>query len=343
MLKKEDTKKEKDSFWQKIKRPILCLAPMSDVTDPAFRLIIAKYGKPRVEKRGLGFVMWTEFVSADGLLSSAGRRALLKNLAFDEAERPIVAQIFSARPEAVEQAAALARKLGFDGVDINMGCPHKSVVDQGAGAALIKNPKRARELIRAAKRGAESASRRIPVSIKTRIGFNKDELDAWLPELLAEKPAAIIIHARTKKELSLVPAEWAAIARAVKLRDKLKSKTLIIGNGDVADMEDALEKIKQSGADGAMIGRAFLGNPWLSDQQQLVSSQERLEVLLEHARLFQKKLGYYKSFDMMKKHFKAYVNGWRDAKRLRIKLMEAENAQNVAQNIAIYLRTHKNT
>ena len=200
---------------------------MEDVTDAAFRRLIARYGKPAV--------MFTEFTSADGLVLAppAGQRALRKKLIFSESERPIVAQLFSAVPEHMEKAARLAAELGFDGIDINMGCPVKEVVDTGCGAALIKNPALARELIRAAKKSG------LPLSVKTRIGYNTDELDAWIPELLAEDLAAVIIHARTRKEMSDVPARWDTVARAVTLRDSLGSKTLILGNGDIKDIVDA--------------------------------------------------------------------------------------------------------
>ena len=221
------------NFWEKMKKPILCLAPMADVTDAAFRFIIAKHSKitPHKKKpRGTldTYVTYTEFVSADGLVRApeAGRKKLLKDLEYSEIERPIVAQFFTNKPEMMEKAAALAVELGFDGIDINMGCPDKSIEKQGAGAALMKNPKLAREIIIAAKRGWDDGMRQKgnasntaisgagrPVSVKTRLGYNKDELETWLPELLAENPAAIIIHARTRKEMSKVPARWERIKK----------------------------------------------------------------------------------------------------------------------------------
>ncbi len=185
----------------------MVMAPLANVTDAAFRQIIAKYGKPHV--------LYTEFVSADGLFLG-GREALLRDLAYHPSERPIIAQFFTSRPQHMKQAAALARELGFDGIDINMGCPDKSVEKQGAGAALIKNPELAREIIRAAKEGAGG----LPVSVKTRIGYNKNELETWLPEILKEEPAAVVIHARTRKEMSLVPARWEHVKQAVEIRSR---------------------------------------------------------------------------------------------------------------------------
>jgi tRNA-dihydrouridine synthase len=199
------------NFWQEIKQkkknePILVLAPMADVTDRAFRALIAKYGKPDV--------IWTEFVSADGLFLG-GKDALINDLAFSEIERPIVAQFFTNKPEMMRKAAELAVDLGFDGVDINMGCPDKSVEKQGAGAALIKNPKLAQEIILAAKAGAKKDGKNLPVSVKTRIGYNKNELEAWLPALLETSPDVVTIHCRTRKEMSDAPARWEHIRRAV--------------------------------------------------------------------------------------------------------------------------------
>src|SRR5581483_8670967 len=202
------------TFWNNLKKPIMVLAPLADVTDPAFRRIIAKYGKPDV--------MWTEFVSADGLFLG-GYEHLIQDLAFTEAERPIVAQFFTSKPEMMKKAAELARELGFDGIDINMGCPDKSVEKQGAGAASIKNPKLAQEIILAAKQGAGN----LPVSVKTRIGYNKNALETWLPALLETNPAVITIHARSRKEMSNVPARWEHIRRAVEIRNELGSQTLI--------------------------------------------------------------------------------------------------------------------
>lgn len=320
----------KENFWHKLKKPIMVLAPMANVTDAAFRRVIAKYGKPDVT--------WTEFVSADGLFLG-GKEILLRDLEFSEGERPIVAQFFTSKPEMMEQAAKLACELGFDGIDINMGCPDRGVERQGAGAALIKNPKLAREIIRAAKKGAGDLS----VSVKTRIGYNKNELETWLPELLAEDPAVVTIHARTRKEMSKVPARWSEVKRAVEIRDSMKSKTLILGNGDALDIEDAKKKVEETGCDGVMLGRAIFGNPWLFSKKEnkTVDIEEKLEVMLEHTELFQKLLGDIKNFAIMKKHYKAYVNGWDGAKELRIKLMETSNFDEVKEIVENYISSQK--
>ena len=292
------------NFWQDLKnksaksgKTICVLAPMADVTDAAFRRIIAKYGKPDV--------MWTEFVSADGLIraNAEGKKKLLRDLAFDESERPIVAQLFSSNPEYMYQAAKMIREMGFDGLDINMGCPDRGIEKQKAGAALMRNPRLAREVLRAALQGVSDGidpkgRKSIPVSVKTRVGYNKNELETWLPQLLAEKPAMITVHGRTRKEMSKVPARWENVKRAVEIRDELKSETLIFGNGDVVSLEDAQNKARETGADGIMIGRAIFGNPWFfsknftetNDQFRVtraeISVKEKLRVMVEHTELF---------------------------------------------------------
>src|SRR3989344_3160426 len=303
------------SFWESLPNPLFVQAPMEDVTDAAFRRLIARYGKPSV--------MFSEFTSADGLVLAPqdGKVKLLKKLLYAEEERPIVAQLFTAVPERMEAAARIAAELGFDGIDINMGCPDKAVEKSGCGAALIKNPALARELIRAAQKTG------LPVSVKTRIGYNTDELNTWLPELLAEGPAAVIIHARTRKEMSDVPARWDTVARAVALRDSLGSKTLILGNGDVKDVADARAKAAEAKCDGVMLGRAIYGNPWLfshSQEYENVTREQKIQALFEHLVLFEELLGTTTNYATMKKHFKAYISGWEGAKELRVRLMETE-------------------
>ncbi|MDP3996468.1 MAG: tRNA-dihydrouridine synthase [bacterium] len=359
-------------FWENLKkkaagesRPIFVLAPMADVTDAAFRQIIPKYSRAEDDACGgdstirqTGGVldaMWTEFVSADGLCHEKAREKLSVDLKYSEEERPIVAQLFTSNPENMKNAAKLCANLGFDGVDINMGCPDRKVEKQGAGAALMKNPPLARALIRAAKEGVSDASKNIPVSVKTRLGYNKDELEDWLPELLAENPAVVTIHARTRKEMSKVPARWERIKEVVKIRDALGSQALIFGNGDVSSIEDGVKRVGESLADGVMLGKAIFGRPDLfSDSRELENNSEeifpekRLRIMIEHTKLFEdffvnensgKFLGVKKSFAIMKKHYKAYVSDFSKAKELRMKLMETENAHEVENVVNSFLLT----
>ncbi len=319
------------TFWDKLEKPFFVLAPMADVTDAPFRRLIARLS---AHARGDGSVggpdvTWTEFVSADGLALAPeeGRKKLLADLIYTEAERPIVAQLFSSKPEHMEAAARLCRELGFDGIDINMGCPDRSIEKQGCGAAMIKTPAVASAVIKAAIRGAEG----IPVSVKTRVGYNKEELETWIPHVLSHDIAALTVHARTRKEMSLVPARWERVARAVELRNTHNPKVLLIGNGDALSLADARAKAAMSGADGVMLGRAIFGNPWLFHPEKDLSNiplAERFETLIEHTRLFEELLPH-KNFAIMKKHYKAYVNGFDGAKELRVELMEAKDAAEV--------------
>lgn len=310
-------------FWAKLPKPFFVSAPMADVTDSAFRQMIAKYSRHN-EKGGGPDVFWTEFVSADGLCS-AGREVLKRDLDFSKNEHPIVAQIFSSNPENMRKTAQLIKELGFDGIDINMGCPDKSIEKQGAGAAHMKEIKHAQDVIRATMEGAGG----LPVSVKTRVGYNKENLDEWIGAILETKPAVITVHARTRKEMSLVPARWEHVARAKKLA--CGTGTLIIGNGDVKDIADAEEKARVTGADGIMLGRAMFGTPWLFDRERACPPTlvEKFEILIEHTHLFEKLLGDIKNFAIMKKHYKAYVHGFDGAKEIRVKMMDAKNADEV--------------
>jgi nifR3 family TIM-barrel protein len=331
------------NFWAKLKRPFFVLAPMANVTDSVFRKLFAKYGKPDVT--------WTEFVSADGLMSP-GRKKLLHNLEFTSKERPIVAQLFTGHKNEMKGASRLVAELGFDGVDINMGCPDKAVEKQGGGASLIKNPSLAVEIINSAREGVlEAYDKRgkkkypkalIPVSVKTRIGYNKVDFD-WVRTLLEQKLPVLTLHLRTRKEMSEVPAHWELMPQFVKMRNEISPETKIIGNGDVTSMADGREKIEKYGCDGVMVGRGIFGKPWFFAEKGMLSRADapnssspdatdiafRLSVLVEHAKAFEKAFKNIKSFDVMKKHFKAYVSGWDGAKELRVELMGTKSAKEV--------------
>jgi nifR3 family TIM-barrel protein len=317
-----------ENFWKKLPKPFFCLAPMADVTDCAFRQIIAGIGKPDI--------FWTEFVSADGLAHPQAREKLLIDFKYSLNEHPIVAQIFGSQKENMRTTAKLCKELGFNGVDINMGCPDKAIERQGSGSGMIRNPNLAREIIRAVKEGAEG----LPVSVKTRIGYNKNEIETWIRELLSEDLAALTIHLRTRKEMSKVPAHWELMKRIVEIRDEMKKKTLIIGNGDILSIKEAKEKAQETGCDGIMLGKAIFGNPWLFSQKKNFSPTvaEKLKVMVEHTQLFERMLGKHKNFAIMRKHYKAYVNGFDGAKELRVKLMETENADQVENTVSDFLK-----
>jgi tRNA-dihydrouridine synthase len=337
----------KESFWDKLPRPIMAQAPMANVTDAAFRRMFAECGKPDV--------YWTEFVSVEGLLSR-GREKLLTDLWFEDspAERPIVAQIFGSKPDQFEEVGALIKNLGFDGIDINTGCPDRGVEKSGAGAALIKTPKLAKELIRALKRGAGG----LPISVKARLGYSTTaEMDEWIPALLEEDLAALTVHLRTRAEMSDVPAHWDLAPKIVALRDRIAPKTVILGNGDVRSLEDGRAKAAESGMDGVMVGSGMFGNPWFFSGR-VPDVKERLERLVVHTDLFEKLYrsdnpltigqgGRLKNFDVMKKHYKSYTtNHWGEndghqgpegMKELRLQLMETKNAAEVRKIVKKFL------
>lgn len=316
-------------IWAELKRPIMVLAPMAGVTDTVFRQIVAKYGKPDL--------FFTEFVSCDGLCSE-GRARLLIDLAFAACERPIIAQIFSATPDHFYRTAQLVSELGFDGIDINTGCPDKSVEKQGAGAALLKDPALTKRIVRETQRGANG----LPVSVKTRLGYNRNVIGDWMQHLLEVEPSAITVHLRTRAEMSDVPAQWDAAAQAVDIRNQSSAPTLIIGNGDVASVAEAKTVAQQTGVDGVMIGRGIYGNPWLFNPNRAiedVSLTERLDVLLEHARLFEATYGSNKNFAIMRKFFRSYVLGFPAAKNLRLQLMETKSVTDVERIVDQYRRS----
>lgn len=330
-------------FWQRIidekllkGETITVVAPMADVTDIAFRTMIARYSKPSGPD-----VMWTEFVSANGL-SSPGREVLKRDLEFTDIERPVVAQLFTSDPENMREAARLCKELGFDGIDINMGCPDKGIEKQGAGAAHMKDWRLAQKVIRAAQEGAEG----LPVSVKTRLGWNKVEFKEWLPKILECNIPTLTVHLRTRKEMSKVDAHWELMEDVVKLvRDITgpleQGGTIILGNGDVKSVTEGKERARASGANGVMVGRGIFGTPWFFNEEEYnkgKSIEERLRICIEHTKLYEEKLGDIKSFAIMKKHYKAYVNGFDGAKELRAELMECANSEEIEEKISDFLK-----
>ncbi len=256
------------------------------------------------------------------------------DLKFTPEQRPMVAQIWGTNPNKFYEAAKICASLGFDGIDINMGCPQDKEIGLGACAALIKNPDLAGQIIDAVKKGASG----LPVSVKTRIGYSKkEELDDWIKFLLSKEPAVIALHGRTKQEKSKVPANWDAIARAVEIRNQAGYKTLILGNGDIKSYQEGLNRISQTKADGVMVGRGAFGSPWFFREDNYEPGvKERLTVMLEHARLFNQWLPN-KPFVIMRKHFKAYVSGFPGSHELRAELMQAKDLAETENIVNKYL------
>lgn len=310
-------------FWDNVHReraaqgePFFVLAPMAEVTDPPFRSIIADCGRPDV--------FYNEFVSAHGLCS-AGRERLLKDLVVTESDHPIVAQYFGTEPEHFYECGKLSVACGFDGVDVNMGCPDRKVVKQGAGIALANDVPRARALIAALRQGTRDAGKELPVAVKTRLGIYKThEMDEWIAALLEAKPDVLILHGRTMKEMSKVPAHWDLIARAARMAEA--SGVLFIGNGDVLTRHDGVRLAAEWNVPGVMVGRGIFQNPWLFSGDRPASREERIAVAREHTTRWDAHWGALKSFDLMKKFYKAYIREWEGATTLRTSLMQCKTA-----------------
>ena len=329
-------------FWQTLARPIIGMAPMDGVTDFACRAITAKHGRPSV--------MMTEFTTATGLFYAPER--ILRDFEYSEIERPVVAQIYGNIPEDFYRAAHVVCELGFDGIDINMGCPSKAVTQKLCGGRLITAPDLALEIVRATRNGIHDwasgqtltdiktsakvirviermnegrqfVRKKIPYSVKTRIGYDDVVIEKWVETLLSEKPAVITVHGRTLKQMYKGLASWEAIAAAVRVAKG--SGTLILGNGDIHSLEEAHQKIEMSGVDGVLIGRGSMGNPWIFKGHQ-PTQEERLQVALEHAALYDKGKRDFKS---IRKHLIGYLSHFKDAAALRHQAIQTHSYEDL--------------
>lgn len=354
------------SFWQTLPQPIIALAPMDGVSDAPFRQVHAEIGRPDI--------VFTEFTNVQGLWRGDVR--LLDAFLFDDSERPAVAQIFGSTPPDFYRSAIMVCELGFDGVDINMGCPSKCVTGHGGGAALIREPKLAQEIVRATRQGVEDwangqtlegiglaperiarirqmnaarttpiARRRLPVSVKTRLGYDSIIIEDWVKVLLEVEPVAISLHGRTLRQMYTGAANWDAIGRAAAI--VRQTPTLILGNGDIHTVEDARQRILETGVHGVLIGRASMGNPWLFRDLRAMraaliasnhvgepapasrpTSQERLRIARHHARLFARLLPGHRWVEL-RKHLAWYCRDFYDAVSLRRQLVQTNSLSEV--------------
>ena len=306
------------SFWHDLPRPFLVLAPMEAVTDVVFRQVVAKAAAPDV--------YFSEFTNATGW-AAAGDRAIGGRLVKTDVESPIVAQLWGTKPESMALLATHCAKLGFDGIDINMGCPADHAVRSGGGAGLIRTPELAAEMIAAAK------SSGLPVSVKTRLGYSKvDEWTEWLTHILSQNIENLTIHLRTKKEMSKVPAHFELIAGIKKLRDDVAPHTLLTINGDIHDRLHAEQLISETGVDGAMIGRGIFMNPFAFEKIPQTHSRDELLTLLQYQLDLHDEWDtekYPRKFDPLKRFFKIYVRDFDGAAELRDKLMHAKTTDEV--------------
>lgn len=307
------------SFWHELPRPFFILAPMEAVTDVVFRHVVAKAAQPDI--------FFTEFTNASSYCSPKGIHSTRGRLAFTQDEQPMVAQIWGTRPEEFSQMAHGLAEMGYSGIDINMGCPDKSVVKGGAGSGLIRTPELAGQLIAAAKEGG------LPVSVKTRLGYSStDEWKAWLTYLFEQDVVNLTIHLRTRKEMSKVDAHYELIPEIKKLRDAIAPRTLLTINGDIDDRQRGEELAKQYGVDGIMIGRGIFHNPFAFEKEKRGHDREELLTLL---RFHLDRFDAYSNeleprrFEPLKRFFKIYVRDFPGASELREELMHAKSTDEV--------------
>jgi tRNA-dihydrouridine synthase len=322
------------TYIAKLPRPFLVLAPMDDVTDSVFRQVVADCAAPDL--------YFTEFVNADGL-QSAGRQKLFKKLQFTSSEQPLIAQIWGKEPDNFYKTAqqladgTLARELGlpdginFAGVDLNMGCPQKNEVKNGTCAALINNRPLAEEIIHATQEGIGG---RLPLSIKTRLGFSNEDM-TWIEFLLTKQLEMLTIHGRTKAQMSKVPANWEAIGHIRELRDQLSPETLVVGNGDVMSRQQGLDLASKYKLDGIMIGRGIFQDPFVFAKQSSWSDytrEQKLTLYKKHVELFaQTWKNRERPIQTLNKFCKIYINGFDGAKELREQLMSATSCNELVR------------
>jgi len=300
-------------MYPNLPHPFFVLAPMDDVADTVFRQIVANCAAPDL------FI--TEFVNVDGLQSS-GREHVLKRLQFSPREQPIIAQIWGTNPANFYKTANELVSMGFAGIDINMGCPVKTIVKRGCCSALINNREKALAIIKATQQGAAGS---IPVSVKTRLGF--DDIDyTWHELLLRQNLNMLSIHGRTAQQMSRAAANWKAIGIIRNLRDQIAPHTLIVGNGDVANRKAGLELAERYGLDGVMIGRGIFQDPFVFAKNSPwdgYTRVQRVELYAKHIQLFAKTWQLEeRPIATLNKFCKVYINGFEGAKEMRKHLME---------------------
>jgi tRNA-dihydrouridine synthase len=305
------------SFLDSLPKPFFILAPMDDVTDTVFRQIVANCARPDL--------FFTEFVNVDGL-QSPGRPKLLHKLLLTEKEKPVIAQIWGLRPDNYYKTTKDLINMGFAGVDINMGCPVRTVVKNGACAALINNRQLAGDIIDAVQTAAVEAGG-FPVSVKTRVGYSQVDL-SWPEFLLGKKLDLLSIHSRTAAQLSKVPADWELMGPIRQMRDSLAPDTLLVGNGDIQSRAQGEELAANHGLDGIMVGRAIFNDPLLFAENspwQHWTPRQKLDLFKKHIELHMRT---YKSgerrFETLRKFCKIYINGFDGAHDLRARFMDTQ-------------------
>ncbi|HDD6465970.1 TPA: tRNA-dihydrouridine synthase [Staphylococcus aureus] len=311
----------KENFWSELPRPFFILAPMEDVTDIVFRHVVSEAARPDV--------FFTEFTNTESFCHPEGIHSVRGRLTFSEDEQPMVAHIWGDKPEQFRETSIQLAKMGFKGIDLNMGCPVANVAKKGKGSGLILRPDVAAEIIQATKAGG------LPVSVKTRLGYYEiDEWKDWLKHVFEQDIANLSIHLRTRKEMSKVDAHWESIEAIRNLRDEIAPNTLLTINGDIPDRKTGLELAEKYGIDGVMIGRGIFHNPFAFEKEPREhTSKELLDLLRLHLSLFNKyEKDEIRQFKSLRRFFKIYVRGIRGASELRHQLM---NTQSIAEARAL--------
>ncbi len=314
------------NIWNELEKPFLILAPMEGVTDCVFRAVIEKAGRPDL--------FYTEFTNVSSFASERGRHDALERLTVKPEDKPIIAQIWGKNPEHFGELAKNLESMGFAGLDLNFGCPDRHVNKAGGGAAMIRTPELAVEVIKQAKENTN-----LPVSVKTRLGFTYvDEYKEWLPLLLKQNLTALTVHLRTRKEMSKVAAHYELIPEIIKLRNEIAPETKLILNGDIKNHAEALALYEQyPEIDGFMIGRGVFQNPYCFTDHE-PTKQELLDLFRFHLDEYdrhEKEVEKY-PYEPLKHFFKVYINSFDGASDLRVKLMECKTTDELRQVIDSY-------
>lgn len=303
--------------WDKVKRPILALAPMEGYTDSAFRQLVKEYA-PEI-------ICFTEFTSADALKFNSKKS--IGKIGFSQAEKPLIVQLFGKHPDHFVEAIKYVEAMGADGIDINMGCPAKNVVNSQHGSALLKNPDLAYKIVKSV-----SSNTKLPVSVKMRIGFKEYNKQAFMDfciNLEKNGAKALTIHGRTTKQGYTGKADWNP---AYKVKEKVG--ITVIGNGDIVSPKIAIDKLKN--LDGVMVGRATFGNPLIMKEiydalhpksKKLKKNPDWFEIAEKHIVLSVETKGEKKAMLEMRKHLAAYIKGFPYAAKFRSSLVRVETQQ----------------